>query len=178
MTWTRLSDDFCEDERIVNLSDGAFRLYVAALVYSNKRLTDGYVPRGVLPMLVPAHRPSHVRELLNTKPPLWRNKPGGCHIEDFLAHQLSKAQVLRIRQARADNGRVGGVRSGMSRRARSKQAGSNGPSKSEAPALAKASPVPRTPDPSAKKYVSSETEAPRHIRETVMRLSEQIGARP
>jgi len=43
MTWTRLSDDFYDDDTINSLSHEAFRLHVYALVWCNKQLTDGRI---------------------------------------------------------------------------------------------------------------------------------------
>lgn len=173
MTWTRLSDDFCEDERIVNLSDGAFRLHVAGLIYSNKRLLDGYVPRGAVGMLVPKYRPAFVRELTGGDRPLWRAKPGGYQIEDFEKDQLTRAQVERIHKARAEAGQVGGMHSGETRRRGSKQSGSN----DEANASANWNPVSRTPFPvsrSGNEAAVSETKPPRHIGDTATRVTESL----
>lgn len=43
MTWTRLSDNY--DGSTVNLSDAAFRTDVQALIWCNRNLTDGALPR-------------------------------------------------------------------------------------------------------------------------------------
>lgn len=55
MTWTRLSDTFATDPRMMRLTDAAHRLHVNALVWSNQQLTDGLVPAAALPMLMPRH---------------------------------------------------------------------------------------------------------------------------
>ena len=53
MTWTRLSDDFYDNESVNSLSHEAHRLHVYALVWSNKQLTDGRVTRATLRRLLP-----------------------------------------------------------------------------------------------------------------------------
>jgi hypothetical protein len=42
MTWAKLSDDFTDD--CWTLSDGAFRLHVEGLVWSNRKLLDLVIP--------------------------------------------------------------------------------------------------------------------------------------
>lgn len=53
MTWTRISDDFYDDDAINELSDAAFRLHVYALVWSNKQLTDGLISKTRVRRLIP-----------------------------------------------------------------------------------------------------------------------------
>jgi hypothetical protein len=120
VVWTKLSDDFPENERITNLSDRAFRLHVAGLCYSNRQLTDGFVPRGQVPKLVSGNSSKALQELRTVK--LWLPKPAGYAIVEFHEHQPSRADVIarraRITAARADAGRSGGIRSGELRRSK------------------------------------------------------------
>lgn len=48
MTWTRLSDDFSDRPALLSLGRSARLLHVEALVYCNRMLTDGGLPRGAL----------------------------------------------------------------------------------------------------------------------------------
>jgi hypothetical protein len=71
MSWTKLSDDF--PDRLVGLSDAAFRLHVSATVYANRLNLDGEIPKARLSLLpVPqrTRRPTVVRELVAAD--LWR----------------------------------------------------------------------------------------------------------
>ncbi len=46
MTWSKLSDDFPDD--CWTLLDGAFRLHVEGLCWSNRKLLDCRIPNGHL----------------------------------------------------------------------------------------------------------------------------------
>lgn len=48
MTWTRLSDDFPDDPRVLGLTDAAFRCHVSAIIWCNQQLTDGRLPKAAL----------------------------------------------------------------------------------------------------------------------------------
>jgi len=47
MGWVRLDDNFADHPKVIALSDSAFRLYIEALCYSNRQLTDGFIPNAV-----------------------------------------------------------------------------------------------------------------------------------
>ena len=47
MGWVRIDDNFADHPKVVALSDSAFRTYIVALCYSNRQLTDGYIPLAV-----------------------------------------------------------------------------------------------------------------------------------
>jgi hypothetical protein len=47
MGWVRLDDNFADHPKVIALSDTAFRLYIEALCYSNRQLTDGFIPMAV-----------------------------------------------------------------------------------------------------------------------------------
>jgi len=44
MAWVRLDDNFADHPKIIGLSDSAFRLFIEALCYANRYLTDGVIP--------------------------------------------------------------------------------------------------------------------------------------
>jgi len=48
MTWTRLGDDFTDRPDVAGLSDGAFRAHIEALVWCNRLMRDGVIPRSSL----------------------------------------------------------------------------------------------------------------------------------
>lgn len=104
-TYVRLQDTFPEHPKIHDLSDGAFRLYVTALCYAARTLTDGRVPRSMLKRLggtVP-----RAAELFDAK--LWEcpKDYDGWEIHDYLKHQRSRARVEEISAARSAAGEKG-----------------------------------------------------------------------
>jgi len=138
VTWVRLDDQFGEHPKIVGLSDRAFRAHVTGLLYCGRYLTDGRLPRGVLP---PARA---LAELVAAG--LWTaNGTGEYSIHDYLEYQPTREQVEReIAQKRAA-GRAGGK---AAAKARAKAA-------AKAPPQAKSKPIPipipHTPKPRAER---------------------------
>lgn len=82
MAYLNLDDNFTDHPKIDQLSDGAFRLYLAALCYSAKHLTDGRIPSDRPPRLVPGFRQRYLDELV--KHGLWLPFHDGYEIHDFL----------------------------------------------------------------------------------------------
>lgn len=91
MTWLRLEDTFPEHPSIAGLSDGAYRLYVNALCYSGRNLTDGFIPRAVAPLLYPKATAKRAAELVEVG--RWEVVDGGWQIHNYLERQRSRAQV-------------------------------------------------------------------------------------
>lgn len=61
--WVRFDDQTPDDPDIDALSDGAFRLWFAAICYASGQGTDGRLPARIAPRLTPNYRPSHLKEL-------------------------------------------------------------------------------------------------------------------
>lgn len=57
VTWTRLSDDFYDDPQLARVSRSARLLYVEALAYCNRHLTDGRLPTAMLRRICDADDP-------------------------------------------------------------------------------------------------------------------------
>ncbi len=92
MTWTKLGEDF--PERLLDLSDAAFRLHVAATIYVNHAALDGYLPWKRLdrvPVPSRARRPAIVAELIEFG--LWSETGEGWTLTDFFDAQLSAEEV-------------------------------------------------------------------------------------
>jgi hypothetical protein len=132
MAWVRLDDTFPEHPKLVAAGPLAGWLWVCGLAYCARYLTDGVIPAAVVPRLVRdtlarrtrydrGHDASTMRrrcvdDLLNVG--LWeRDNDGNIVVHDYLEYQPSRAEVLRLRQARADAGHLGGIRSGAIRQA-------------------------------------------------------------
>ena len=142
MTWVRLDDQFGEHPKIVGLSDRAFRAHVTGLLYCGRYLTDGRLPRGVLP---PARA---LAELVAAG--LWTaNGTGEYSIHDYLEYQPTREQVEReIAQKRAA-GRAGGK---AAAKARAKAAAKAPPqAKSKPIPIPIPIPIPHTPKPRAER---------------------------
>lgn len=99
MTYAKLEDGFPEHRKVVGLSDAAFRLYVTALCYSSRNLTDGFIAASVIQRL--GGKSKTTMEL--TAADLFHGVAGpvaGWHVHDYLKHQRSREVVL---QQRADS---------------------------------------------------------------------------
>ena len=64
MPYLNIDDHYPEHPKIDALSDGAFRLHVAAMAYCAKELSDGTVPMSKVRRLTPNYRPAHLSELI------------------------------------------------------------------------------------------------------------------
>lgn len=91
MPWVRLDDTAPEDPKLDALTDGAYRLWVNALCYSSRNLTDGFVPAVRIPRLTPNFKRAHQAELLNVG--LWHKLEGGIEIHNYLRYQPSASDV-------------------------------------------------------------------------------------
>ena len=104
MAYATFDDDFWQNPKLQRLSDRAHRLYVRAIGYSAKWLTDGVLDATALDTL---GNPSSrlCAELVNER--CWEVIPdGGYQIHDYLVHNLSREQVEeRRRQAAARQAR-------------------------------------------------------------------------
>ena len=110
MTWVVLDDKMPEHPKIVGLSDGAFRLHVSAIAYSNRHLTDGIISADMVAQLMPRYRKNFLDELLRRA--VWVELvPDECYeIHDYLDWNKSRAEVSQQRKAKAEGGRKGAAR--------------------------------------------------------------------
>jgi hypothetical protein len=117
MPWVRLEDAFAEHPKVVSLPYRGRWLYIAALCYSNRRLTDGFIPLAILASLCPHERDDpqtedayHLADQL-VDVGLWETAEGGFVIHDYLHYQPSKREVLserkRLRAIRSATGKKG-----------------------------------------------------------------------
>lgn len=100
MAWVRLDDHIDEHPKVAMLGDSAFALYITAIVYCNRNLTDGFIPRmvGLGKLRYCSGDPLEViSEIVAAG--LWEVVQGGWRIHDFLDYQPSRAQVERSRYA-------------------------------------------------------------------------------
>lgn len=95
MTWARLDDSILTHPKVAGLSAGAGWLWVRALVYCNKHLTDGELVPAALKVLQARRR--DLDELLAAG--LLETAPGGYQIHDYSQWNETRASVLGARRA-------------------------------------------------------------------------------
>jgi len=96
VAWIRLSDDYIDDEKMIALSHGAFRLWHEGLAYCRRKKTDGLIPfvamRGFR-----YYARDREKELTRSAregiAPLWRLIPAmGYMVNNYLDWNLSKEE--------------------------------------------------------------------------------------
>jgi hypothetical protein len=119
MPWVRLDDRFTEDPKVVEVGPLASWLYVSSIAYAARNLTDGFIPKAMVPRLadfteietlwpqLSSHGVSNdgltelteslVSRLLCAE--LWQKTDGGFQIHNYLEYQPSREQVLKERAA-------------------------------------------------------------------------------
>lgn len=102
LPWIRLDTSMFDHPKLLDLAEEnahrAIVLHVAAMAYSGKHGTDGYVPKAALRVL--GGRQSDVTQLLKAE--LWRVDASGWRIHGWAEYQLSdddsKARAARARK--------------------------------------------------------------------------------
>ena len=112
MPWFRVDDRFAMHPKAVAAGNTALGLWVRAGSWCAQLLTDGHVPRGMLPAL--SGRPRDAQALVDAG--LWVVTADGWSFHDWDTFQPSRANVEALRESRAQAGRKGGRASGSSRR--------------------------------------------------------------
>jgi hypothetical protein len=97
MTWVRIDDGFPNHPKIIGLSDGAFRLYITALCYSNAYLTDGIIPINTVKKLSNSR---HISALVGAN--LWEICGDDIKILGYDEYQFTKEKVETERKKAAD----------------------------------------------------------------------------
>jgi len=159
MTWVRTDDGSPNHPKFARAGVEAFGWWVAAKCYCNRLLTDGLIPTKDLPHVFPGVQGEQLERIIRAlvKQSSAIKTRSGLRLHDYLEYQPSREQVMKIRQAKAESGRLGGLRSGETRSLakhlaseESKQTGStllhHGRSKREAPREAPSHPIPSHPN--------------------------------
>jgi hypothetical protein len=97
VTWTKSSDDY--PDRLLDLSDAAYRLHHAATVFCNRLSLDGSLPRSrlsLIPVPTRTRRAAVVRELIDAGH--WIETDDGWTLADFFEAQLSAEEVAAQRR--------------------------------------------------------------------------------
>jgi hypothetical protein len=103
-TYVKIADSMPDHPKVVRLSDSAFRLWVEAICYCSRHLTDGVISPAALRKIGP---PKAARELagaglLEVHGPDWL-------VHDYLEHQRSAAEVAAAVDQRREAGQRGGL---------------------------------------------------------------------
>lgn len=107
MSWLRIDDKFARHPKVLNLSDKAFRLHVAALCTCAEMLSDGRLGERDIKMLVPVVNASswkrYVNELVSAG--LWTVEIHGWSINDYLDYNPAAVKVKEQRKRNAERQR-------------------------------------------------------------------------
>lgn len=128
-TYVKVHDGLPDHPKIIEAGGEAGWLYICGLSYASRQLTDGVIPKRLVPRLTDGSKPEASASAL-LRVGLWHEGEHDCPncppagpdayvIHDYLDHQRSASEVADIRSKRAAAGQRGGKRSGESRRAAS-----------------------------------------------------------
>ena len=165
MTWTKIDDQFYDHPKVVAAGPLGIALFVCGLSYCSRHLTDGFISVVQVRRLIDIDNPGDVAERL-VSVGLWERRDGGYQVHDYLEYNPSRAKVKAIRQARAEAGHTGGLRSGEARRKQAEEEAEakmkQTSSKTEAKAKAKTNSRSRSrsESPSPKEETPSAANAP------------------
>ncbi len=128
MAWFAVDDGFWGHPKRLACPAAAIGLWAVAGSWAAQQLTDGFIPRHVLPVL--GGKPKDAAALVAAG--LWETEDGGWRFHEWDERNPTAAEVLADRaekhEAKVRAGRAGGLASGARRR----QTGSGGPSRTEA----------------------------------------------
>jgi hypothetical protein len=102
MTWIRIDDTFPSHPKVIAAGPRAAWLYVCALCYANRHLTDGWLPASILPVLAPGVRQPKILANTLVSVGLWEARNGGWQVHDYTVHQRTAEQINGVRQADRD----------------------------------------------------------------------------
>lgn len=140
MAWLQIDDNVPLHRKMLAAGPAACWLWVCGIAYSQRQLTDGFIPDLALPM-VGVTGASRAKKLADTlvSAGLFEAVDGGYRIHDYHDHNATSEEVreqrARLSQSRAESGRLGGIRSGIARREATKQSASKQTKPNEAPSL-------------------------------------------
>lgn len=119
VTFARIDDGFFDHPKVLRAGEDAANLYVRALVWCNKHLTDGAIPREALRALTGRRDAPSLADCL-VAVGLWETTAEGWSVHDFLCFNAQRKDVLAQRaelsRKRAEAGKQGGLRSGEVRK--------------------------------------------------------------
>jgi uncharacterized protein YdaU (DUF1376 family) len=126
-TYVKVNDGLPEHRKIVAVGGDAAWLYICGIAYCSRNLTDGLIPKGVVPRLSDRKQPAKLVAKL-TRARLWHDAGHDCKrcpqpdedeyvVHDYLVHQRSAEHIEAIKEKRAKAGRAGGSKKAANARA-------------------------------------------------------------
>ncbi len=98
MAWIKLDDQIAQHPKFLKAGNSAW-MWVACVGYSQRYLTDGFVPTEAIASLIGGIRKpqSYVKKLIKCR--LLEKVKGGYQVHDYLQHNASAALVRQKREA-------------------------------------------------------------------------------
>lgn len=168
--WIRVDDAFSLHPKFCRAGVAAKGWWLDALAYCNRGLTDGFIAARDLHFVSPFTPPTETLELVEilVRERLLERCDGGFMMHDYLEYQLSREEVLSLREDRREAGRRGGRNTAKARRDLAKQAAqarATASAQANAQGLAAPSPLLSSPQPLLSENGSSHTpEEPTKVR--------------
>jgi hypothetical protein len=97
MAWVKLDDGFSDHPKVIEAGPLAAWLFVRALCYASKHLTDGFISHAAVDVLAGGGARKQVRRLLDAG--LFKEEPTGVRIHNYLKWQPLGAEVKARRAA-------------------------------------------------------------------------------
>ena len=107
MTWFKVDDSFHSNPKVLGASPGALGLWVVAGSWSAQNLTEGFVPRHVLPRLMQrADRFATELERVG----LWSRTENGFQFHDWTDYNPTREEAVAARERQSSGGTIGNHR--------------------------------------------------------------------
>jgi hypothetical protein len=101
MTWVKIDDSFPDHPKIKGLKDDEFRLYMTALCYSSRYLTDGVIPLNIIRTFIESRsKSSRISALVDAN--LWEIVADNILILSYSEYQFTKERVESERKLAAE----------------------------------------------------------------------------
>lgn len=95
MAWFKVDDAFALSPKVIAAGNAATGLWVRAGSWCMQQLTDGHVPKDMIPAL--GGKPRDAQKLVETG--LWHPEPGGYRFHDWAEYQPTRTKVQQEREA-------------------------------------------------------------------------------
>lgn len=98
MPWVYLDDGFPEHPKVIAAGGDASWLWVCALAYCNRNLTEGSIPKVVVPRLSDRKGPERLAKRL-VEAGLWEDKGDSYYVHDY--HEVNQSAMKATAEKRA-----------------------------------------------------------------------------
>jgi hypothetical protein len=171
MTWFKIDDNLPRNPKMIQASLSAIGLWVEAGAWASASQTDGQVLKRVLHTLHPDATEEDAQVLVDVG--LWEDHGNYWQIHDFLEYNPSKDDIEAEKARKIAAGKLGGLRSGKTRRSR-KQADAQAGASAQAQASAQAEPQAETKPVPVPVFISKDINIVRESRPEIVNLCERL----